>query len=116
MAETINLHTPSISRRGFFGASLAGALPAAAQQAQPKGSFRLGSVTYNLLKDSDLETLIKMLEAVEFEAVELRTTHKHGVEPSISAAERERVKARFERSKVRLLSYGTTCEFLSADA
>jgi sugar phosphate isomerase/epimerase len=76
----------------------------------------LGAVTYNVLKDWDLETLIAKLEEAGFEAVELRTTHKHGVEPSLNAAERDRVRRRFERSKVRLLSYGTTCEFHSPDA
>ena len=76
----------------------------------------LGAVTYNVLKDWDVETIIKNLEAAGFEAVELRTGHKHGVEPSISAEERERIRRRFEQSKVRLLSYGTTCEFHSPDA
>ncbi|MEZ5356806.1 MAG: sugar phosphate isomerase/epimerase family protein [Bryobacteraceae bacterium] len=75
----------------------------------------LGSVTYNLLKDWDLETLIPKLEEAGFEAVELRTTHKHGVEPSIGAAERARVQQRFQSSKVRLLSFGTTAEFHSPD-
>jgi sugar phosphate isomerase/epimerase len=75
----------------------------------------LGSVTYQVLQNMDLEMVIRTLEATGFDGVELRTTHKHGVEPSIDKAERERVKARFERSKVRLLSYGTTCEFQSAD-
>src|ERR1041385_891507 len=76
----------------------------------------LGAVTYNVLKDMDLESVIKTLEATGFEAVELRTGHKHGVEPSMSDADRARVKARFEQSKVKLLSYGTTCEFHSPDA
>jgi sugar phosphate isomerase/epimerase len=76
----------------------------------------LGAVTYNVLKDWDLETLITKLEKVGFEAVELRTTHAHGVEPSLDAAARERVRRRFERSKVRLLSFGTTAEFHSPDA
>jgi sugar phosphate isomerase/epimerase len=75
----------------------------------------LGSVTYNVLKDWDLETIIKNLEAIGFEAVELRTQHKHGVEPSLSQAERERVRERFSRSKVRLLSFGSVCEFHSPD-
>jgi sugar phosphate isomerase/epimerase len=78
--------------------------------------MHLGAVTYNVLKDWDVETIIKNLEAAGFEAVELRTTHKHGVEPSIGAEERNRVKQRFERSKIRLLCYGTTCEFHSPDA
>jgi sugar phosphate isomerase/epimerase len=76
----------------------------------------LGAVTYNIAKDWDLETLITKLEEARFEAVELRTSHKHGVEPSLTPAERDRVRQRFERSKVRLLSYGTTCEFHSIDA
>jgi sugar phosphate isomerase/epimerase len=78
--------------------------------------MKLGAVTYNVLKDMDLETVIKTLEASGFEAVELRTGHKHGVEPTISEAERQRVKDRFSRTKVKLVSYGTTCEFQSADA
>jgi hypothetical protein len=77
---------------------------------------RLGAVTYNVLKDWNLETLITKLEAAGFEAVELRTTHAHGVEPSLSAGERERVRKRFESSKVRLLSFGSTAEFHSPDA
>jgi len=78
--------------------------------------MKLGAVTYNVLKDMDLETVIKTLEVTGFEAVELRTGHKHGVEPTISAAERQSVKDRFSRTKIKLLSYGTTCEFQSADA
>jgi len=78
--------------------------------------MQLGAVTYNLLKDMDLETLIRTLEATGFAAVELRTTHKHGVEVTLSAEERAKVKARFAASKVRLLSYGSTCEFHAADA
>lgn len=77
--------------------------------------MKLGAVTYNLLKDWDVETLIGKLEEAGFEAVELRTSHKHGVEPTLGRAEREAVRRRFERSKVRLLSYGTTCEFHSPD-
>ncbi len=76
----------------------------------------LGAVTYNVLKDWDVETIIKNLEAADFQGVELRTTHKHGVEPSLGEADRKTVKDRFARSKVRLVSYGTTCEFHSPDA
>jgi sugar phosphate isomerase/epimerase len=75
----------------------------------------LGAVTYNVLKDWDVPTIITNLQAAGFEAVELRTGHKHMVEPTINAAERERVKDLFERSKVQLLSFGSTCEFQSPD-
>jgi sugar phosphate isomerase/epimerase len=78
--------------------------------------LHLGCVTYNVLKDWDLETIIRNLEAAGFEAVELRTGHKHGVEPSLTAAQREQIRARFQKTKVRLLSYGSTCEFESPDA
>ena len=77
--------------------------------------MHLGAVTYDVLKNWDLETVIKNLEAAGFEGVELRTTHKHGVEPSLSAEERERVRQRFTSSKVRLVSFGSTCEFHSPD-
>ncbi len=107
------------NRRNFLGAAAVavgcGARPGEAQSTAPDTSFHLGSVTYNLFQNSDLETVIKTLEAVGFEAVELRTGHKHGVEPSLSADERTRVRRRFESSKVRLLSFGTTCRFQSKD-
>ncbi len=77
--------------------------------------MQLGAVTYNVLKDWDLEKIITTLEASGFSGVELRTEHAHKIEPSISAAEREKVKQRFARSKVRLVSYGTTSEFHSPD-
>jgi hypothetical protein len=78
--------------------------------------LHLGAVTYNILKDWDLDTIIRNLEAARFEAVELRTGHKHGVEPSIGVSERDRLRKRFEQSKIRLLSFGSTCEFQSPDA
>lgn len=109
-----------MNRRSFFSASavFTGALTSSGRAvAEPASDvrFQLGSVTYNLLKDMDLETVIKTLEATGLAGVELRTGHKHGVELSIGAEERARVRERFARSKVRLVSYGTTCEFQSPD-
>lgn len=75
----------------------------------------LGAVTYNVCKDWDLETLIPNLEAAGYQAVELRTGHKHGVEPSLTGEQRAAVRMRFERSRVRLLSFGSTAEFHSPD-
>jgi sugar phosphate isomerase/epimerase len=79
------------------------------------GDFRLGLVTYNLAKDWDIPTLIRNCVQTGLEAVELRTTHRHGVEPSLSKEERLRVKSRFAKSGVRLLSLGSTCEYHSPD-
>lgn len=77
--------------------------------------MKLGAVTYNVLKDWDTETIITKLEQAGFEAVELRTSHNHGVEPTLGVEERAKVKARFAASKVRLLSYGSVAEFHSPD-
>ena len=78
------------NRRHFLtqsaiGAGALGALPvlAAAPAAKPtsflsgKPGMKLGTVTYNLAQDWDIETLIKNCEAANFEGVELRTTHAH---------------------------------------
>lgn len=94
---------------------MAGLTPQA-RAAATERRFQLGCVTYNLLKDLDVEGIIRTLEGAGYAAVELRTTHKHGVEPSLDAAGRAKIRERFQRSKVRLLSYGTECEFQSPDA
>lgn len=78
--------------------------------------FKLGLVTYNLAKDWDIATIIQNCEETGFEGVELRTTHKHGVEISLDKAQRAEVKRRFAASRVRLMSLGTTCEYESPDA
>jgi len=91
------------------------ALPAVSFASPSGPDFHLGSITYNVLKDQDLEGVIRILEATGFEGVELRTGHKHGVEPSIPAVQRRAVRQRFQKSKVRLVAYGTTCEFHSPD-
>lgn len=78
--------------------------------------FKLGLVTYQLAAEWDLETIIKNCEDTGFEAVELRTTHKHGVEPSLAHAQRLEVRKQFEASRVRLLSLGTACEYHSPDS
>ncbi|MCS7265292.1 MAG: sugar phosphate isomerase/epimerase [Armatimonadetes bacterium] len=77
--------------------------------------MKLGLVTYNLARNWDLETLIKVCETVGLEGVDLRTTHKHGVEPSLSPQERERVRKRFEQTQVKLVGLGAVCEFHSPD-
>lgn len=78
--------------------------------------MQLGLVTYNWGKDWDLPTVIANCEATGFAGVELRSTHKHGVEPSLSPAERREVAARFADSPVELVGLGTACEYHSADA
>src|SRR5439155_15613617 len=64
--------------------------------------IRLGLVTYNLAKDWDVPTIIGNCEAAKFAGVELRTTHAHGVEVSLSKARRDEVNKRFRDSAVEL--------------
>jgi sugar phosphate isomerase/epimerase len=91
-------------------------VPPTAEAAGTPPPFHLGLVTYNLAFNWDIETIIKNCEKTGFVGAELRTTHKHGVEPSISKQKREEVKKRFADSSVRLVSLGTTCEFESPEA
>ena len=70
-------------RRDFLAAlAAAPALGARRPQNPPRPARRglkLGTVTYNIAQDWDVPTIIKNLTEAEFDAVELRTTHKHGV-------------------------------------
>lgn len=79
------------------------------------GGMRLGLVTYNLARSWTLDEIIERCEKTGFEGVELRTTHKHGVEVTLSAEERAAVRRKFEASKVTLWGLGTACEYHSAD-
>jgi sugar phosphate isomerase/epimerase len=88
---------------------------ATAEAAGTPPPFHLGLVTYNLAVNWDIETIIENCTKTGFEGAELRTTHKHGVEPSISRSRRAEVKKRFADSGVRLVSLGTTCEYQSPE-
>lgn len=77
--------------------------------------MKLGMVTYLWGAKWDLPTLIKNCEATGFAGVELRSTHQHGVEVSLSAAERKDVRKRFADSPVACVGLGSACEYHSAD-
>ena len=111
-----------MKRREFL--STVAALPALgglgqAQTPKPapaRGGLKLGTVTYNIAKDWDVPTIIKNLTEAHFDAVELRTTHRHGVEISLSPAQRTEVRKRFDDSPIKIGGLGTTCEYHSPDA
>ena len=111
----------SAASLGTLGTVEGGGLLANSEKVPPTDAapspppFKLGLVTYNLANDWDIDTIIKNCEETGFEGVELRTTHKHGVEISLDKAQRAEVKQRFAASRVRLMSLGTTCEFESPD-
>jgi len=90
-------------------------LPQPSKPAPRRGGLKLGTVTYNIAKDWDIPTIIKNLGDLGFDGVELRTTHKHGVEITLSAAERADVRKQFESSPVRIGGLGSTCEYHAAD-
>ncbi len=115
---------PTLSRRNFLrsagalaaaGAAVSPGSADAAQPARPALRFRLGIVTYNIAASWDVPTILRVCRNVGLAAVELRTTHKHGVEPSLSAAQRKEVRARFADAGVQIWGCGTTCEFHSPD-
>ncbi len=77
--------------------------------------MRLGLVTYNWGKELGRSTLLQNCEATGFEGVELRSTHKHGVEITIDAARRREVKNLFADSNVELVGSAAACEYHSPD-
>ncbi len=106
-----------LNRRDLLLGTIAGAAtcvlsrPALAAAAQMK----LGLVTYQWGKDWDLPTLIANCEATGIGGVELRSTHKHGVEITLNTEQRKEVRARFADSPVELVGPGSACEYHSAD-
>lgn len=83
---------------------------------ETKGNqMKLGLVTYNIANKWDVPTIIEKCKAIGIEGVELRTTHAHGVEPSLSKAERKEVRKRFEDAGITLWGLGTVCEYHSDD-
>jgi len=74
---------------------------------RPGSKMRLGLVTYLWGRDWDLPTLIANCEKSHVLGVELRTTHAHGVEPSLNVGERIEVKKRFEQSPVEFVGPGS---------
>ena len=107
----------AVARRRFLqntltltGAALAaGPLDAAFAWAaeKPGAKIKLGLCTYLWGQDWDLPTVLANCEKTKVLGVELRVQHKHGVEPALSAEERQAVKKRFADSPVVFVGPGT---------
>lgn len=80
-----------------------------------KNPLKIGLMTYLLGKDWDIEAIIKNCTETGFQSVELRTTHAHGVEITLSVAERAAVKKRFKDSALETISLASAYEFHFAD-
>lgn len=107
-----------LSRRTFLaagGAAVAAGMLRAADT-KPAAKFKLGLVTYNVPATWDLQTILATCKEVGIAAVECRTTHKHGVEPKLTADERKAVKKQFADAGVVFWGCGSVCEFHSEDA
>lgn len=77
--------------------------------------MKLGLVTYNWGKDWDIPTIIRNCESTGFGGVELRSTHRHGVEITIDQPRRKEVRKQFADSGVELVGLGSACEYHSPD-
>ena len=99
------------------GLSSVGTNRAVAGGDQKKASckFRLGIVTYNIAANWDLATILRVCQRVGLSPVELRTTHKHGVEPALNRSARKDVRQRFADAGIDIWGCGTICEFHSPD-
>ena len=119
------------NRRHFVGQAVLGAgllavLPARAAEKTVKtlkepsfltgrSRMKLGTVTYNLAQDWDIETILKNCAAAKFEGVELRTSHAHKVEVTLSKEQRGEVKKRFQDSPVQLMGLGSAFDYHTPD-
>ncbi len=88
---------------------------AARSLAESPRKFSLGLVTYNVASTWDLPTILKVCKSVGISPVELRTTHAHKVEPTLSSSERKEVRKRFADSGVQFWGCGSTCDFHHTD-
>jgi sugar phosphate isomerase/epimerase len=112
----------NIHRRAFLRGTIACAAAGASCRASSvlaavnETAMRFGLVTYLWGKDMNLPTLIAACEQADVLGVELRTEHKHGVEPTLNKVQRLEVKKRFDDSPVSLVGYGSNAQFHEDDA
>jgi len=78
-------------------------------------NMRLGLVTYLWGQNWDLPTLIENCTKGNVLGVELRTTHQHGVERELNAAQRREVKLRFADSPITCVGIGSDERFDNPD-
>ncbi len=105
------------TRRDFLkqsvvaGAMLSSGVGLCARPGMPGAKMKLGLVTYQWGRDWNLPTLISNCEKTGYAGVELRTTHAHGVEPSLNASQRRDVKKRFADTPVVFIGPGSNEQY-----
>src|SRR5438128_2729310 len=100
----------------FTGAARVSTESAAAAEERPPRNYRLGMVTYNIAARWDIPAILRVCKAVGISPVEMRTTHAHGVEPSLTKEQRKEIRKRFADAGIEIWGCGTVCEFHSPDA
>ena len=115
------------TRRRFFQTAALGAAALSTGQLKafayerkpgPHGKYpplKLGLMTYTLGAKWDIDTLIKNCTEAGWVHAELRTTHAHGVEVSLSKQERAEVKKRFEDSSLEAISLASAFSYHYTD-
>jgi sugar phosphate isomerase/epimerase len=87
----------------------------AAPATRREANLAFGLVTYLWGADWDLPTLLSNCAQAGMLGVELRTTHAHGVEPTLNDAQRAEVRKRFADSGVTNVGIGSNERFDSPD-
>jgi sugar phosphate isomerase/epimerase len=113
----------ALSRRRFLqstaGAATAGLAvsPSCAEAASAEAplKFQLGLVTYNVAAKWSADDILKACKAAGLTAVEFRTQHAHGVEPSMGADQRRELRKKYEAAGITIWGCGTVCEFQNPD-
>lgn len=130
ISHRINNMKNKLSRRKFLQSSViagtAAVIPGCAatsviQQKQESGitlntnPLKIGLMTYLLGRDWNIETIIKNCTETGFQSVELRTTHAHGVEVTLTPSQRADVKKRFIDSPLETISLASAFQYHSPD-
>ena len=66
--------------------------------------LKIGIMTYTIAMDWSIDTIIRNLTEAGYQSVELRTTHAHGVEVTLTPSQRAEVKKRFQDSPLEAIS------------
>jgi sugar phosphate isomerase/epimerase len=78
-------------------------------------ALKIGLMTYNLAKKWDIDTVIENCTEAKFQHVELRTTHGHGIEVTLSKQQRSEVRKRFEDSALEAISLASGFRYHDPD-
>lgn len=109
------LSTGALAAEPRSGKAAANPAPGGKLNFAKPSRMHLGTVTYNLAMDWDIPTIIANCTEAGFEGVELRTSHKHGVEVALGKSERADARKRFADSPVALVSLGSAFDYHTPD-